>query len=301
MGLKGDGSRPRVVVLLPAWQSAEFIEPTLASLANQSLSGLEILISVDRSNDDTADICRRFAEYRANVRLVVQERRLGWIDNVNWLLANADGDYFLIASDDDLLAPDYVEKLLGALETDEKAVLAFSDVEALEEDGRTSILRFLALEGRRTAFERASQIVRRPSSWYIPYHGLFRAGGKRVPGLERHRMGEFAADWPWVLNMALIGHFVRVPEVLYRKRRRPTSLSFGWSYSQRNWLATATGCARVIRRSRLGRVAQGRLLALLFALQFRNLIAAMLPPVLRAALRPVAGSLGVRARHPGAG
>jgi glycosyltransferase involved in cell wall biosynthesis len=300
MGLKREGSRPRVVALLPAWQSAQYIEPTLASLASQSFSSFEILISVDRSTDGTADICRRFAECRENVRVVVQKRRLGWIENVNWLLANADGDYFLFASDDDLLAPDYVEKLVGALEADGRAVLAFSDVEAVEADGRTSILRFLALEGSDTAFERANRIIRRPSNWYLPYHGVFRAAAEGVGGLERHRLGEFAADWPWVLNMALVGKIVRVPEVLYRKRRRPASLSFGWSYSQSNWLAAAASCARVIRRSRLDGLSKSRLLALLFALQFRNMIAAMLPPVLKLALRPVAGSL-VRPGRPGTG
>jgi glycosyltransferase involved in cell wall biosynthesis len=268
------GPRPRVVALVPAWQSAEYIEATLASIERQTWPDLHVLISVDQSSDRTAEICRAFARRHGRAEVVVQAQRLGWIGNVNWLLAHADGDYLLLAGDDDLLAPTYVERLLPALEARPSAVLAFSDVELVHHDGHVELLRYRALEGVASRVVRAAQVLRRTRGWWLPYRGVFRAAAARqIGGLRRHKAGEFAADWPWHLEMALIGELVRVPEPLYRKHARAESVSGGWDYSQRNWFAVSLSCVEAIRRSRLGFLRKAALIALLWALHGRNTLA----------------------------
>ena len=86
----GDAARPpRVAALMPTWNAASFIAPTLESLAAQTYGNLEVLISDDRSTDDTAHICEQFVAGRPHFRLVRQPTRLGWIGNANWLLRQA--------------------------------------------------------------------------------------------------------------------------------------------------------------------------------------------------------------------
>ena len=87
---------PRVVALLPAWNSATFIEPTLESLAAQTYGNLEVLISDDASSDATAELCTCFAAGRPQFRLMRQARRQGWIGNVNALLREARADYLFL-------------------------------------------------------------------------------------------------------------------------------------------------------------------------------------------------------------
>jgi glycosyltransferase involved in cell wall biosynthesis len=274
MGLNRNGARPRVMALLPAWQSAEFIERTLASFERQTWPDLHILISVDQCSDRTAEICRSFAGRHGNATVVVQEQRLGWIGNVNWLLAHAEADYLLLAGDDDLIAPTYVERLVAALEARPSAVLAFSDMEFAHRDGAIEILRYRALDGIASRIVRAAQVLRRTRGWWIPYRGVFRAAAARqIGGLRRHKAGEFAADWPWHLGLALIGELVRVPEPLCRKQSRAESVSATWDYSLRNWFAVSLSCVEAIRRSRVGFVEKTALIALLWALYGRNLLA----------------------------
>ncbi len=74
---------PRVVALVPAWQAAAFVEATLDCLAAQSWPNLEVLISVETSDDATPEIVNGYAERHANFRVVIQPERLGWIGNTN--------------------------------------------------------------------------------------------------------------------------------------------------------------------------------------------------------------------------
>lgn len=125
-----DAVTPRVVALLPARNGEAFIEETLASLAAQTYGNLHVLIFDDASTDRTGAICEAFAAATPRTRYLRQPTRLGWIGNVNALLHAADGDYVFFAQHDDPLEPTYVERLVNALETHPRAVLAFADVEA---------------------------------------------------------------------------------------------------------------------------------------------------------------------------
>lgn len=264
--MKRGCSLPKVVALMPAWNAETFIVPVLESLDAQTYPNLQILISDDASTDRTAKICEEFEARHANFRLVRQPRNLGWIRNVNALLSKAEGEYFFFAFHDDLLRPSYVECLVDALDSNPRAVLAFSDmirkVVAAEPElenikGPENIKVYLDLEGVTDRLERGIRVARKwgKSPSYVVMlanRGLFRASAARqVGGLRRHIAGEFGADWPWLLHLSLLGEFVRVPEALVEKCYRHTSLSASWKYSVWQRLGALTACMTEIRRAKL--------------------------------------------------
>jgi glycosyltransferase involved in cell wall biosynthesis len=236
---------PRVVACMPAWNSEKFIEETLQSLAAQTYTNLELLISDDASSDRTAEICQEFARTHARVRYVRQPRRLGWIGNVNSLLQIARGDYFFFAFHDDPLKPTYVERLVDALERHPHAVLAFADVEV-----HGTPRAFTALDGVQDRAERVRRMLRWGGDWWVPNRGLFRAGAAReLRGMRRHIAGEFAADWPWLLRLTLLGEFVRVPETLVTKAWLKEGLTRVWRHSAWQKFGVSLACAAVIRKA----------------------------------------------------
>jgi glycosyltransferase involved in cell wall biosynthesis len=240
-----EGALPRVVACMPAWNSEKCIEETLQSLAAQTYANLELLISDDASSDGTAAICQEFARTHARVRYVRQPRRLGWIGNVNSLLHIARGDYFFFAFHDDPLKPSYVERLVDALERHPDAVLAFADVEV-----HGTPRAFTALDGVQDRAERARRMLRWGGDWWVPNRGLFRAGAAReLRGMRRHIAGEFAADWPWLLRLTLLGEFVRVPEALVRKVWLKEGLTRVWRHSAWQKFGVSLACASVIRKA----------------------------------------------------
>lgn len=69
--------------------------------------------------------------------------------------------------------------------------------------------------------------------------------------LRRHAAGEVMADWPWLLHLAALGRFLRVPEVLWEKRMMRTSLSRGWPSDLRTRRAVRAAALAAIGRTPL--------------------------------------------------
>jgi glycosyltransferase involved in cell wall biosynthesis len=259
-------ARPKVVALVPAWNASAFIVDTLVALAAQTYPNLEILISDDASPDDTADVCERYAATDSRFRVIRQPRNLGWAGNVNALLRGARGDYLVFAFQDDLFDPTYVERCVTVLEANPHAVIAFSDITLVSQsarrvpvakhlwlaDGSEERIAFTALDGVADRLERAGIMARLPSVWWTPNRGVFRAfAATEIGGLRRHLAGEFSADWPWLLHMALLGEFVRIPECLCTKIFQPRGLSQSWTYSRRAWIAVAISSAQAVARANI--------------------------------------------------
>lgn len=252
MTIAPGASEPRVVALVAAFNAADFIDATLRSLAAQTYGNLRVLVSVDHSEDDTAARCVAFARHDPRFTVIVQPARLGWIGNTNALLRAADGEIGFLMGHDDLVEPGYVARLAAALIDDPGAVLAFSDVEVRDERGRCEIVRYADLDGVSGSVDRGRRLLSHRRPWWVAYRALFRLhAARRVGGLRRHRGGEIAADWPFVVGLALQGECIRVPEVLYRKQYRSTSLSRQWRFGNLPWVAAFLSCGRVVAGAEL--------------------------------------------------
>lgn len=244
---------PSVTALLPACDAAAFIGPTLQSLAAQAYPRFQVLISVDASADDTADHCQRVVRDDPRFAVVRQEKRLGWIRNASELLRRADSELCFFISHDDMVEPGYVEALVAALGANPRAVLAYADMEVTWPDGSRVIRRYPGIDGVTERLARGRLVLARGGSWATTYRGIFRtAVARRGRPLRVHLAGEFAADWPFLLHLALQGECVRVPRVLYRKRRQAASVSASWRVGVLQWLAVDLSCASLLMESDLG-------------------------------------------------
>jgi glycosyltransferase involved in cell wall biosynthesis len=237
---------------MPTWRAAEFVAATLDTVVAQTHANLEILVSDDASPDATASVVAAYAERDPRIRLIRQPRNLGWTGNVNALLAAAQGDYFLFAFHDDHLAPDYVARCVAALESRPRAVIAYSDILLVNEDGASEEWSYRELDGVHDRLARARRVARQRGAWWIPNRGVFRAeAAAAVGGLRRHSAGEFSADWPWLLHFALLGEFVRVPERLVTKIYQTRSLSRSWDFGLGSWIAATRSAAHQVRGARI--------------------------------------------------
>ncbi len=242
----------KAVALVPAWKSAAFIELTLEALAAQTYPDLRVLISDDASPDATCEICERFAAGDARFTVLRQTRNLGWVGNVNALLeaTAAEASYLLFAFQDDLLEPEYVERCVAALEANPGAVMAFTDIELIQQDGSKTSESYHLLDGVTDRLERARLVAKLAGAWWIPNRGVFRAGAaESIGGLRHHRAGEFSADWPWLLHMSLLGEFVRVPGRLCTKIYQSESLSRSWRFGPLDWIAVSLSALRTVWRA----------------------------------------------------
>jgi glycosyltransferase involved in cell wall biosynthesis len=104
--------QPLVSILIPAYNSEQWIGYTLQSAIAQTWPRKEIIVVDDGSRDRTADEARRFASKQ--VAVVTVENR-GAAAARNHALKLSQGDYVQWLDADDLLGPDKITRQLAAL------------------------------------------------------------------------------------------------------------------------------------------------------------------------------------------
>ncbi len=208
-----------IFVAVPVYRGTAFVAETLRSILGQSHRDLRVQISVDGHDSDSAEACLPFL-VDERVRMEVQARQLGWVDNMNWLIDACDGDYFCYWQQDDHCAPQYFELLMEAFSQHPDAACAYSDLRWF---GRsTHDVAMPALAG----FTQQRILGQIESFHWIPLRGLVPIDVLRRVGHIRglHDSITFS-DYLWVLRLAAAGDLVRVPEVLYFKRDHADSAS----------------------------------------------------------------------------
>ena len=210
-----------VTVCIPAFNAERFIAETIESALAQTWPRVEVVVSVDRCADRTAEIVGRYAAREA-VRMIQQPNRLGWVGNTNAALRMARTPFAMNLPHDDGLDRRYVAACVDALAATPSAAVAFSDIawaEALPAATQPSAIGPLE--------HRLSSLMREQFRG-IAVRGVVdrrRAPRHLLPGFA---LAGFAADTLWCARMACQGGLVRVPEVLYRKRWPLTSVLRAW-------------------------------------------------------------------------
>lgn len=105
--------KPLVSILIPAYNSQEWLADTLKSAIGQTWERKEIIIIDDGSSDQTLAIAKKFAS--RNVIVVTQDNQ-GAAAARNKAFSLSQGDYIQWLDADDLLAPDKIVRQMEALE-----------------------------------------------------------------------------------------------------------------------------------------------------------------------------------------
>jgi len=214
-----------VTVCIPAWQAESFIDRTLQCARAQVHHSLRIVVSIDRSDDGTAEICGTHAAADDRIEVHVHRERLGWAGNVNFLLDRVDTELGFLYFHDDVIEPTYTEQLVAALRDRPDAASAHCDMATF--GGSEKILPGRQYDG--SAVERLVAFLTAPNRG-SPLRSLIRrsvlAGGLRMP--TGSRAGVWANE-PFLLRLIAAGPALHVPETLYRRwDQRSGGLTDGW-------------------------------------------------------------------------
>lgn len=128
---------PLVTVAIPTYNRADgYLRAALESALAQSYQPLEIIVSDNCSTDSTGAVVAEYADPR--LRYIRQPRALRPNENFNFCLSSAQGEYFLLLHDDDLIDADFVERCMQALRQHGRNVgLIRTGARVIDADGRT--------------------------------------------------------------------------------------------------------------------------------------------------------------------
>ncbi|WP_309741745.1 glycosyltransferase family 2 protein [Chamaesiphon sp. OTE_20_metabat_361] len=106
--------KPFISVCIPTYNGQKYLKDTLDSVLLQTYKDFEILIVDDRSSDNTIDIAEEYAARDTRIEVIRNPQNLGLVGNWNRCIELANGEWIKFVFQDDMIAPNCLEKLFAA-------------------------------------------------------------------------------------------------------------------------------------------------------------------------------------------
>jgi len=225
-------SRPLVSICIPSYNAEDYIGDTLRSVLAQTYPNIEIIVCDDQSKDGTIDIVRQFGDPR--ITLHINKKNLGHSGNYNNALLHASGTYAKLLCNDDLIAPDCIEKQVRAFEEhpDDNIVMVTGAKWIINDKGRKLFVRKFPGEGVIDGKKAISMSVRRGRNIFgepgLPL--ILASAFRRTPGVIKENL--YCNDLDLWCKLLRLGNLVVVNEPLFMFRLAVTSLSSAFAWKQ---------------------------------------------------------------------
>lgn len=117
---------PRIGVAIPTKNRADLLRETLICLKDQTAAAFEVLVLDNDSTDATPQVFAETVGDDPRFRYSKQDSGVPMLRNFLDAMEAMPADYFMWRADDDLSAPNYIERLAQALDAAPEADLAIS-------------------------------------------------------------------------------------------------------------------------------------------------------------------------------
>lgn len=209
----------QVTVCISLYSYQDYIAETLDSVAEQTLSDLDLIVVEDRSTDNSLAIAHewmiRHAKRFNRIHLVQHEQNHGLSAARNTAIRLSQTPTLFILDADNLLYPRCVERCLAALEADAKASVAYPIIEKFgEESGLIGNVVWERDRFKQRNCIDAMSLIRKQALLATDGYSILNAVGKL--GWEDYQL------WCKFIDKGFYG--VPVSEILARYRTHRTSM-----------------------------------------------------------------------------
>src|SRR4051794_39832081 len=122
-------SGPLVTIGVPVYRGQDDLPITLECLRTQSYQNLDVLISVDAGDEESALACEPFLRRDPRFRMQVQPSRLGWAANTDWTMRARRGEFYIFQQHDDQVSPTYVADLVDTALSYPDAAICYAEMQ----------------------------------------------------------------------------------------------------------------------------------------------------------------------------
>lgn len=207
---------PKVSVIIPAYNQAQFLEGAIRSVLCQTFRDYEIIVVDDGSTDNTPAVAEKFA---SQIRYIRQENK-GLAGARNTGIRAAQGEWIGLLDSDDEWLPGYLEEMAELAEKNPEAVVFYCAAQGVDVDGKPLPQQFVAPVLPPEQLHRA--LVR--ANCLIPSTILMRTAVVREAGYFDESLRS-CEDWDLWLRLLPKQVFVGSAECLVKYRIHGSSLS----------------------------------------------------------------------------
>jgi len=246
-------SLPVVTVGIPTFNRPEGLTKTLRCIAGQSYSNLDIVVSDNASPDpEGIRIAREFANRDSRIRVFSQKTNVGPLANFEFVLAQAQGDYFMWAADDDNWQEWFIEKCVTTLgRAGPKAVAAITEAQYFTEAGPCDFFfEGAAFHGRTGLGVRERLELMLDENYGNLFYSVFRRDALFIDGLPIFSALGLTSlnEISVLLCVASRGDWIVLPDIGIGKQTRMST------YRQARWEKTGGRLPKVCRATSLASI-----------------------------------------------
>ncbi|MGA7205949.1 MAG: glycosyltransferase family 2 protein [Specibacter sp.] len=147
---KPAGATPVVSVVIPCYNYGHFLPDAVAGVLAQPGVDVEIIIVDDASPDGSVQVARTLAAADSRISVVAHEANQGHIATYNDGLKRVSGDYVVLLSADDILAPGALRRSAALMEAHPEVGLVYGYAPSFESEApvaRTRVRSWTIWEG----------------------------------------------------------------------------------------------------------------------------------------------------------
>jgi len=127
----------KISVIITSYNQKNYLREAIESVLEQTLLPYEIIIVDDCSSDSSQDMVLDYARrYPGLIRAFCHKKGLGIPKNRNFALERVKGDFVCSLDGDDRFLPDKLRRELETMQQHPEAMLVFSNVYFIDEEGQ---------------------------------------------------------------------------------------------------------------------------------------------------------------------
>ena len=117
-----DIEKPLVSVIVPVYNTAEYVEECIQSILSQSYKNIELILVNDGSTDGSDVVCKKY-ENRPNV-ICIEQKNLGATATRRRGVEESHGEWIMFVDSDDYLSEDSISGIMDVCESAEIIIAA---------------------------------------------------------------------------------------------------------------------------------------------------------------------------------
>ena len=192
-----------ISVCIPTYNQSAYLERSIKSAYNQSYQAMEIIVCDDGSTDDSKVVLERLKSEIPSLKVFYQSNNLGISKNVDACLRMATGDLILRLDSDDLIFPEYLEKVAKAMMNNPDAGYGHVAIQEIDQYDKLNRIRRLF---RSALYLNGDDALRVASKGYRVAANIvmFRKTALEKVGYITSKLN-FAEDWHLSVDIAAAG------------------------------------------------------------------------------------------------
>lgn len=204
---------PKVSIVMPSFNQADFIERSIQSVLNQDYPNIELIVIDGGSTDGSVEIIKQYA---SKLAYWVSEPDEGQAQAINKGITKATGEWIGWQNSDDLFAPNAITEMVACALKNPKADLVIGDMAMIDtQDQKIRNIRYIRPTYRSILAE-GMVLTNQSAIWRRKIH-------QEIAYLNEDL--HFGFDYEWFLRILKSYTAAHVPMVLGYLRMHPQTKS----------------------------------------------------------------------------